>query len=114
MSDKELMAAIGNFGNGHDGCCCNDQCGQNNTITQIDPKTEQPVKEDTETRDGAHNKLDANAELYDMDKMQAMANRMMSNLVAKDMTVRPTLSKVAEGEINLISAEQPEGDVLNV
>ena len=68
----------------------------------------------TQTKGGAHSKMDANAELYDKDKMQAMATRMMSNLVARDMTVSTTVSKVAEGEINLITAQQPEGDVLNV
>ena len=107
------MAVIGDFDNGHSGCC-NDQCGQSNTITQISPNTEQPVREITQDRGSAHSTLDANTEIYDKNKMQIMATRMMSNLETRDMKVSTTLNKVAGGEINLITTQQPEGDVLHV
>ena len=113
MSNKEFMAVIGNFGNGDNGCC-NGQCGQSNNITQISPNTDQPVKEFTQESDSAQSNLDVNAELYDKAKMKDMATRMMSNLERRDMRVSTTLDRMAGGEINLITCQQSEGDVLNV
>ena len=52
MSNREFMAVIGDFGNDHNGCC-DGQRGQSNTITEISPNTNQPVKEFTQDRDGA-------------------------------------------------------------
>ena len=37
-------------------------------LRKYPPKTKQPVTEVTQTSDGAHSKLDANAELYNKDK----------------------------------------------
>ena len=76
---------------------------QNNTITQASPKTEPPIEEGTKAEASAHHRSEANADLYDKDKTQAMATRMMSNMKAQDLEISPTLIEAARGEINLIT-----------
>ena len=104
MPKHEFNKIIREFGSGDAGCC-EKPFVHENMDTQNPPKQIAPESKD---------KLLITEEYYSKTAMQDMASRMMSNLQKRDLSVSAALMDDARRQINLITATQPEGEVLNV
>ena len=104
MSNRDFNKVIREFGSDENGCC-GKPIVHENVNTHSPPKQIIPENKD---------KLLITEEHHSKAEMQEMASRMMTNLQKRDMSVSAALREDAQRQLNLITANQPEGEVLNV